>query len=433
MNLTRGIAAGLLFAVASVCCAAEVKPQTPPARLTYCIVDTGQRNIFSDAGQLLAALRPGEPFFGQDGFYQGPQPAYQDNKDGTITDLVTGLMWQKTPEQDRKLTFPEARAQAAKCRLAGHTDWRLPTIKELYSLIDFSGNVRSKPPVPYINTKYFDFRYGDESKGERIIDAQYWTSTEYVGLTMRGNATVFGVNFADGRIKGYPRDFGRNGPSTHFTRLVRGNPEYGKNRFADGGDGTISDLATGLMWTKADSAKAMNWQEALAWCENLKLAGRDDWRLPNAKELQSIVDYTRAPDATDPARRSPAIAPVFSMTDPEGWFWSGTTHLEAGRVVGTRAIYVAFGRATGFMPGPDGVRRSMNVHGAGAQRSDPKSGDPKSPMYVNGQGPQGDEIRIYNYARAVRSIDPASVRLVQPDLTPLPPSPAPAGPPPMPF
>jgi hypothetical protein len=83
----------------------------------------------------------------------------------------------------------------------------------------------------------------------------------------------------------------------------------------------------------------------------------------------------------------------------------------------------------GFMPGPDGVVRSMNVHGAGAQRSDPKSGDPKSPMWVQGRGPQGGEVRIYNYARAVRGIDPASVRLVPPDVTPLPP-PLPPLPPP---
>lgn len=41
--------------------------------------------------------------------------------------------------------------------------------------------------------------------------------------------------------------------------------------------------------------------------------------------------------------------------------------------------------------------RTMNVHGAGAQRSDPKSGDPKDPRWAGGMGPQGDEIRILNY------------------------------------
>ena len=41
-----------------------------------------------------------------------------------------------------------------------------------------------------------------------------------------------------------------------------------------------------------------------------------------------------------------------------------------------------------------------DVHGAGAQRSDPKSGDPAG--FPTGNGPQGDAIRIYNHARLVR-------------------------------
>jgi Protein of unknown function (DUF1566) len=51
----------------------------------------------------------------------------------------------------------------------------------------------------------------------------------------------------------------------------------------------------------ADRGKGLSWQQALAWCEDLTLAGHDDWRLPNAKELPSIVDYTRAPDARESA------------------------------------------------------------------------------------------------------------------------------------
>jgi hypothetical protein len=241
---------------------------------------------------------------------------------------------------------------------------------------------------------------------------------------MRDNATVFGVNFADGRIKGYPRDTGPRGkPAEQYVRLVRGNPDFGKNQFVDNKDGTISDLATGLMWAKDDSSKAMNWQDALAYCHKLSLAGHHDWRLPNAKELQSIVDYTRAPDAADRSHRGPAIDPVFGMTDKEAWFWSSTTHLEGPGGQGAAAVYIAFGRAMGTMHG-----QKMNVHGAGAQRSDPKSGDPKDPRWVNGMGPQGDEIRILNYARAVRNIDPAAVKIVQPDLKPLPKSAGPSQP-----
>lgn len=387
--------------------------------LDYTVVDTGQKRCFSDTGQLLTPPRPGKAFYGQDAFYQGARPSYRDNGDGTISDLNTGLMWQKTPDLKNKRTFDRAVAGAKTFRLAGHSDWRLPTIKELYSLIDFRGCVTAVKPVAFIDTKHFDFVFGDESRGQRIIDAQYWSATQYVGLTMRGNATVFGVNFADGRIKGYPRYRMPGGHGGYqFVRYVRGNPKYGRNRFVDNKDQTISDLATGLMWARADGGKAMNWPEALAYCEGLRLSGCDDWRLPNAKELHTIVDYTRAPDARSAAARGAAIDPIFKLTEVESWFWSSTTHLD-GRQLGSRAVYFAFGRAWGFMPDRrTGKRRKLNVHGAGAQRGDPKSGDPK--RWAGGHGPQGDEIRILNYARAVRNIDAKAVRIVTPDTSPLP-------------
>jgi hypothetical protein len=57
-------------------------------------------------------------------------------------------------------------------------------------------------------------------------------------------------------------------------------------------------------------------------------------------------------------------------------------------------VYINFGRSMGYM---NGVWR--DVHGAGAQRADQKSGDPSN--YSMGHGPQGDAVRIYNYARCV--------------------------------
>lgn len=373
------------------------------AGLPYAVVDTGQSVCFDDRDEIPSPAK-GQPYFGQDAQYEGPQPSYRDNGDGTVTDLNTGLMWQKGVDGGGKHTFAEARAGAAACRTGGHSDWRLPTIKELYSLIDFSGGMGLKPPRPYIETDVFEFVYGDESRGERAIDAQYWSATEYLGKTMRGAPTVFGVNFADGRIKGYPRDRGRRGASTQFVRYVRGNTKYGKNDLVDNGDGTITDRATGLVWQQADSGRPMNWRDALAYAGGLRLAGRDDWRLPNAKELQSIVDYSRAPDAWEAARRGPAIDPVFCITEPESYFWTGTTHQESPHGRGSQAVYVCFGRALGYMrfPGqpPGQAVESINVHGAGAQRSDPKTGDPA--QFPRGRGPQGDDIRILNYVRCVR-------------------------------
>lgn len=403
--------------------AAEEELSAQPA---YRITGTNQTRCYDDFREIRAP-RPGQVFYGQDAQHPGPAPAYADNGDGTVTDKVTGLMWVKA--RGDKVAWNDAVAGAAQCRVGGHADWRMPAIKELYSLIDFTGSMRrtANESKPFLDSRVFQFRYGDPAAGERDIDCQDWSATEYLGTTMGGNATVFGVNFADGRIKGYPKTHpGRgNAPNRLYARYVRGNPAYGKNEFHDNGDGTVTDCATGLMWSKGDSGKGMNWGQALAWVQARnaeKHLGHADWRMPNAKELQSLVDYTRAPDAKSEARRGPAIDPVFRITklaDGEyPFFWSGTTHIDGPpeRQAG-QAVYVCFGRGLGWMPegfgppgrgGPPGREQGgrggnyklMDVHGAGAQRSDPKSGDPAD--YPHGRGPQGDVIRIENFVRLVR-------------------------------
>jgi len=86
------------------------------------------------------------------------------------------------------------------------------------------------------------------------------------------------------------------------------------------------------------------------------------------------------------------------------FYWSSTTHREGPPTSqgGDYAAYVCFGRGAGWMPQPPNSQNYvlLDVHGAGAQRSDPKAGDPAN--YPYGHGPQGDVIRIYNYVRLVR-------------------------------
>jgi hypothetical protein len=317
-----------------------------------------------------------------------------------VSDLVTGLMWMKA--RGEKMSWADTMAGAKACRVGGYDDWRVPNIKELYSLIQFTGQCRATTgSKPFLDTNCFCFVYGDTSRGERMIDCQDWSSTKYVGTTMNGNATVFGVNFADGRIKGYPiMDPRTNRPHKLHVRYVRGHPAYGKNEFHDNRDGTITDRATGLMWSKADSARGMNWQQALAWVQQLNATnylGHNDWRLPDAKELQSIADYSRIP----------ALSPIFQISKLSNgeypYFWTSTTHLDGPPGwVGNAAVYISFGRALGWMQFPPGRGEFhlWDVHGAGAQRSDPKVGDPAA--FPHGRGPQGDVIRITNYVRCVR-------------------------------
>jgi hypothetical protein len=386
---------------------------TASAQNSFEVVETAQESCFNNMSQITCPAS-GQPFYGQDAQYSGHEQSYIDNGDGTVTDLTTGLMWQQTP--GAKVTYAVATSAADTFSLGGYDDWRLPSIKELYSLMDFRGidpsgwqGTDTTLLTPFVNTEYFDFTYGDINSGERIIDAQYWSSTQYVGTVFQGVIAIFGVNFADGRIKGYPRDLGPDGqPMTEFVRYVRGNPNYGINNFIDNGDGTVTDSATGLMWMKGDSEAGMIWQDALDYAENLEYAGYSDWRLPNAKELESIIDYTRSPSTTGTA----AIDSVFdasSIIDEGGgtdfpFYWAGTTHENMGAVSGEFAVYVCFGTAYGFMESPPGSGHYllMDVHGAGAQRSDPKIGDPGD--YPHGHGPQGDVVRIYNYVRCVRDV-----------------------------
>jgi len=170
--------------------------------------------------------------------------------------------------------------------------------------------------------------------------------------------------------------------------------------YRNNGNGTITDKVTGLMWQQ-DMGKKMTWDEAKSHAKKSRLTGYTDWRFPNAKELQSIVDYTRSPQATS----SPAIDPIFQTTAikaPDNQlqypsFWTSTNHQD-GKNYYDSAVYIAFGRALGKMHG-----RIQDVHGAGAQRSDPKTGNPDDyPRYF---GPQGDMRIVFNFVRCVRNID----------------------------
>ena len=376
----------------------NLKSQT----ITYPIVETRVVEFYNNTA-VISQPSAGQPFYGQDATYLGNIPSYTNNGDGTISDNISGLIWQQ--DMGAKISYTNAFIKADTLTLGGFSDWRVPTLKELYSLILFTGRVNGEIAIKrFIDSVYFNQPLGDTTIGERLIDAQTWSATQYKSTTMNGDSTVFGVNFIDGRIKGYPKyqpGSGNTIPKTMYFRMVRGNSNYGTNNFMDNANGTISDTATGLMWQQADDGIERDWENALSYAENLVLASYSDWRLPNAKELQSIVDYTRCPAVTNSA----AIDPLFSTTmisDPDGnsgqypYFWTSTAHLD-GINPYTAAVYIAFGKAQGKMNNV-----LMDVHGAGAQRSDPKTGNQANyPSYF---GPQGDVRYVFNYTRCVRDI-----------------------------
>ncbi len=384
---------------------------------SYVVVDTGQTDCYdSTTGQV--AVCSG---IGHDGDHAGNQPNYSPSADGlTVTDNVTGLIWQQSTDitddgivdYDDKLYQDEAVAHCQGLVQAGRDDWRLPTIKEAYSLFLFSG----EDPSGYQGTdtsalvlfldEVFDRAFGDLDENERIIDGQYASSTLYLSTTMNGDPTMFGVNYVDGRIKGYPTHIKK-----YYVRCVTGNTSYGENDFADNGDQTVNDNATGLMWQQND-IESTNWDDAVEHCETTTTGLHEDWRLPDAKELQSILDSTISP-AT---HGSAAIDPLFSATSfvneagetDWGSYWSSSTHVNFSGG-GTNAAYVSFGRALGYVNG-----NVIDVHGAGAQRSDDKIDVAREPGAQSAtgatgifyyKGPQGDILRNNHMVRCVREIE----------------------------
>ena len=395
--------------------AVTITSSTSGTSYSYAIVDTNQSLCYDSTSGVATACSG----IGYDADINGNQPSYTLSDDGlSVTDNVTGLIWQQSTDlnadgivdYDDKLFQEEAVSYCENLTLAGREDWRLPSVKEAYSLILFSGKDASNYAgtdtstlTPFIDP-VFDWAFGDlDSGNDRIIDGQYASSTLYVSTTMNNNATVFGVNYVDGRIKGYPL-----ATKEYYVRCVTGNSDYGNNDYLDNNDQTISDRATGLMWQKNDT-ESLDWDDAIAQCESATTADYDDWRLPNAKELHSLVDYTVSPDTDDQA----SIDAVFnssSFTNEEGeidwgYYWSTTTHV-SNTDDGSNAVYVSFGRALGYM-----LESILDVHGAGSQRSNDKLDVATEPGAseiegVNGtfyyKGPQGDILRVNNKVRCVR-------------------------------
>ena len=358
----------------------DIAATNPAAvKVTSRIPDTHQGSCFDDS-RAIPCPQPGQRFYGQDAQYEGATPSYRVNGDGTVTDNVTGLMWQQGHNAQR-LGWYEARGACSGLRLGGHTDWRLPSIKELYSIADFRGTQGRRPYLDDV----FEIHEPDDSvlQGDRFaathrtqMMGQTWSSTIYTGdhWDRKGVEAAFFMNFLDGHIKQAPT----RGRSELFYRCVRG-PQWGANDFVDNRDGTVTDRKSGLTWQQRDDGRTRNWEQALSYCEGLRLAGHVDWRLPNVKELQSIVDYRRHDPALDTR--------FLQQTDHRGWFWSSTTH---GDNI-SQADYVCFGKCTSA--------GGVDVHGAGAQRSDPKRRESNT---RTSQGGQDDEVRIDNYVRCVR-------------------------------
>lgn len=213
-----------------------------------------------------------DDFYGQDAQYQqGPAPAFVDNGDGTITDQNTGYVWQK--QDDAALRNWESACQYCDALVLGQSSsWRIPTKQELATILDYTRY------LPAINTSYFpqttfDYWTGSQLSDDNawLIEFQYWGNDSWGGKT------------GSGAVRCVRDDTVTNTPAS----------------FTDNGDGTVIDHHTSLVWQQATDNVQRDWQEACDYCETLSLATAQDWRLPNIRELLSILDATQYKPAID--------------------------------------------------------------------------------------------------------------------------------------
>ncbi|MBM4386416.1 MAG: DUF1566 domain-containing protein [Deltaproteobacteria bacterium] len=261
--------------------------------------DTGQGKCY-DNGKAIACPAQGAAFSGQDAHYTTNKISFKDNGNGTVTDNVTGLIWMKCPAGltgtgcataiALERTWKGAIDECANSTFAGNSDWRLPSRWEIQRLADYGSF------SPAINTGYFPNTPGN----------WFWSSSSYAPNAYGG----WRVGFYDGDVGNYNKD------DTCYVRCVRSG-QYGTKSYKDNENGTVTDIAAGLMWQKETASGDYKWEEALEFCEDSVIAGFSDWRLPDIKELSSLIDETTS---------KPAIDLAYFPDTISSWYWSSTTY-----------------------------------------------------------------------------------------------------------
>ena len=234
---------------------------------------------------------------GEDADYLVNAVSLTDNGDGTVTDNITGLEWQKT--DGGEMTWENAGSYCENLLLGGFSDWRLPTGIELLSINNFNHL------NPALDNNYFT-----------TTTAEYWWTCE---VRADDPTKVWAVN-SGGGIGAHPKTetVSAGGVKQFHVRAVR-TPfltSFSVTHFTDNGNGTVSDNFTGLIWQKSEAPASMTWEQALEYAATSSLAGKTDWRLPDIKELQSL---------NDPTLLNPSFNENYFTVTPSGDYWSSTT------------------------------------------------------------------------------------------------------------
>lgn len=271
---------------------------------------TGQTNCYNSSGSPISCSGTG-----QDGeLKKGITQSYTSLPDGTVVDTITNFVWPKCsydqtpPNCTASLTQINYSGAINNCNaytLAGKT-WRLPNRYEMESLILTGASSRLDPV-------YFN-----------IPPVDHWTISSETG----NSSNAFLMNYSNGF------HYVNSKTTIIYFRCIHGKEYVPPNTFEDLGNGSIQDHRTGLVWTKCSLGQTLpnctggiflyNWDNALIQCNNLNssnFAGRQDWRLPNAHELLSIV-RTEFSDRIHTT--------YFPNADTNNPYWTSTTHPSTG-------------------------------------------------------------------------------------------------------
>jgi hypothetical protein len=257
--------------------------------------DTGQTTSFTTT-------------FGEDNDYNINLPSFINNNNGTITDTVTGLMWQSIDAGE--MTIEKARSYCDTLTLGGFVNWRLPNAQEGFSILNLQNN------NPALNTIYFP-----------NTNAEYWWTSE----SQANDSNKIWVTNSGGGIGNHPKTetISAGGVKKFHARAVRDvvNPTTIAAHFTDNNDSTITDNITNLVWQKFPSTTTQTWEQALSFSENLVLANNTNWHLPNIKELQSLNDESLIqPSITAPYFANLGVKKYWSATSlpnqtTKAWYW----------------------------------------------------------------------------------------------------------------
>lgn len=257
----------------------------PDIPVVFGNICTGQNKCYSETAEITCPDEGG-PFFGQDAQYAKsgkciPQKftVKGSGEEKIVFDENLKLEWQqKIPEG--AFDWQSAADQCNK-EYAGSYGWRLPTPKELLSIVD---NGRYDPAI---NTDLFP----------GTTDEWFWTSADFASTADADQNKAWFVRFD----RGFLSHKSKAESEKMHVRCVRGTPlpdgQFETEKIGE--DEIVKDSVTGLVWQKTYKDNVKTFADALSTCENLEYAGKSDWRLPNKNELASLANYGKYHPASD--------------------------------------------------------------------------------------------------------------------------------------